>query len=156
MIRNVLAAASAAAIVLGLGAAMAQQDVIKERKDLMKANGDQAKIATAMAKGEKPFDLATAHKIFAQFEDAAAKMPNLYPASSKSEEGSPSADKFSPTEKVWSDMADFKARFAKFGDDAKKANATVKDLDSFKAAIGNIGKNDCGGCHHDYRSEKKS
>ena len=76
MIRTVLAAASAAAIVLGLTAAMAQQDVIKQRKDLMKANGDKAKIATAMVKGEKPFDLATAHKIFAQFEDAAAKMPD--------------------------------------------------------------------------------
>ena len=156
MIRTVFAAASVAAVLLGLSAAVAQQDVIKERKDLMKANGDQAKIATAMVKGEKPFDLATAHQIFAQFEDAAAKMPNLYPANSKSEEGSPSADKYGPTDKVWTDMADFKARFAKFGDDAKKANATVKDLDSFKAAIGNIGKNDCGGCHHDYRSEKKS
>jgi cytochrome c556 len=156
MIRTVFAAASAAAIVLGLTAAMAQQDVIKERKDLMKANGDQAKIATAMAKGEKPFDLAAAHKIFSQFEDAAGKMPNLYPANSKSEAGSPVADKFTPTDKVWTDMDDFKKRFAKFGDDAKKANETVKDLDSFKAAIGNIGKNDCGGCHHDYRHENKS
>jgi cytochrome c556 len=156
MIRTVFAAALAAGIALGLSAAIAQQDVIKQRKDLMKANGDQAKIAAAMVKGEKPFDLAAAHKIFAQFEDAAGKMPDLYPANSKSEEGSPSADKFSPTDKVWTDMADFKKRFAKFGDDAKKANETVTDLDSFKAAIGPIGKNDCGGCHHDYRSEKKS
>jgi cytochrome c556 len=156
MIRTVFAAASAAVIVLGLSAAMAQQDVIKERKDLMKHNGDEAKLATQMAKGEKPFDLAAAHKIFAAFEDAAAKMPDLYPPDSKSEAGSPVADKFTPTEKVWTDMDDFKKRFAKLGDDSKKANATVKDLDSFKEAIGAIGKNDCGGCHHDYRHENKS
>jgi cytochrome c556 len=51
-------------------------------------------------------------------------------------------------------MDDFKARFAKFGSDAKAADASVKDLDSFKAAMGNIGKNDCGGCHEVYRAKK--
>jgi len=156
MIRSVFTLASIAAVALGVGVAVAQQDVIKERKDLMKANGDQAKIATAMVKGERPFDLAAAKKIFATFADAAGKMPNLYPASSKNEAGSPAADKFTPTEKVWTDMDDFKARFKKFGEDAKKAEASVTDLESFKAAIGNIGKNDCGGCHHDYRHEQKS
>lgn len=156
MIRSVFTVASIAAVALGVGVAVAQQDVIKERKDIMKANGDQAKIATAMVKGEKPFDPAAAKKIFAQFADAAAKMPSLYPASSKNEAGSPAADKFTPTDKVWTDMADFKARFAKFGEDAKKAGASVTDLDSFKAAIGNIGKNDCGGCHQIYRHEEKS
>ena len=156
MIRSVFTVAAVAAVALGVGVAVAQQDVIKQRKDLMKANGDQAKIATAMVKGEKPFDLAAAKKIFATFQDAAAKMPNLFPANSKSEAGSPVADKFTPTEKVWEDMADFKARFTKFGEDAKKAEASVKDLDTFKAAIGNIGKNDCGGCHQIYRHEQKS
>jgi cytochrome c556 len=142
------------ALGLGLTVATAQQDVIKARKDLMKDNGEAAKTAAAMMKGEKPFDLAEARKIFATFEDAAAKMPNLYPDSSKSEAGSPVADDFSPSPKIWEDMADFKARFAKFGEDAKAASASVKDLDGFKAAIGNIGKNDCGGCHQTYRLKK--
>jgi cytochrome c556 len=156
MNRSVFTVASIAAVALGLGVAVAQQDVIKERKDLMKANGDQAKIAAAMSKGERPFDLAAAKKIFATFANAAGKMPNLYPPNSKSEAGSPAADKFTPTDKVWTDMDDFKARFAKFGDDAKKAEASVEDLDTFKAAIGNIGKNDCGACHQTYRHEQKS
>jgi cytochrome c556 len=156
MIRAVFAVASVAAIALGVGVAIAQQDVIKERKDLMKANGDQAKIGAAMMKGEKPFDAAAVHKMFATFEDAAAKMPNLFPPNSKDESGSPAADKYSPTEKVWTDMADFKARFEKLGSDAKAADASVKDVDTLKEALGNIGKNDCGACHHDYRVEKKS
>jgi cytochrome c556 len=145
MIRTVLAMA---AITLGVSVAMAQQDPIAARRALMKANGDQAKIGAAMAKGEAPFDLAAAKKIFVTFEDAAAKMPALFPDTSKTG-GDTAADP-----KIWENMADFKAKFVKFGEDAKAAGASVTDLDSFKAAFGNIGKNDCGACHQTYRIKK--
>jgi len=145
MTRTVFAVA---AIALGMSVAVAQQDPIAARKALMKANGDQAKIGAAMMKGEAPFDLEAAHKIFAAWEDAAAKMPALFPDNSKSG-GETAADP-----KIWENMDDLKARFAKFGTDAKDAEAKVIDLDSFKAAFGNIGKNDCGGCHEKYRVKK--
>jgi len=67
-----------AVLVMAIGAANAQQDPIAARKSLMTENGDQAKIGAAMAKGEAPFDLAKAHKIFATFQDAAAKGPALF------------------------------------------------------------------------------
>jgi cytochrome c556 len=136
------------AIALGMSAAVAQDDPIAARRALMKANGDQAKIAGDMAKGTVPFDLAAAHKIFATFENAAAKMPGLFPDNSKT------GDDTAADPKIWDNMADFKARFQKFGEDAKAADASVKDLDTFKEAIGNIGKNDCGGCHQNYRIKK--
>ena len=150
MIRTVSVRAvfAVTAVALGICAAAAQQDPIAARRALMKANGDAAKTAGAMAKGDTPFDLAAAHKIFATFEDAAAKMPALFPDNSKTG-GDTAADP-----KIWENMADFKARFAKFGEDAKAADASVKDLDSFKAALGDIGKNDCGGCHQNYRVKK--
>jgi cytochrome c556 len=147
MIRTMLA------IVIGLGvtAAVAQEDPIKARKALMKTNGQQAKVLGDMVKGDTPFDLAAAQKAFANFQNAASKMPDLYPDSSKG--GDPSDD-FNASPKVWDNMADFKARFVKFGDDAKAAASSVKDLDSLKAAMGNIGKNDCGSCHETYRVKK--
>jgi cytochrome c556 len=148
MIRTVFTAATIAAVVLGVCAAVAQEDPIKARKALMKANGDQAKIGAAMVKGEAPFDLAAVHKIFATFEDAAAKMPSLFPENSKTGEET-AADP-----KIWSNMEDVKARFAKLGTDAKAADASVKDLASFKTAFGNIGKNDCSSCHNTYRLKK--
>jgi cytochrome c556 len=137
-----------AAIALGVGVALAQQDPIAARRALMKANGDEAKTGAAMAKGEAPFDLAKARKIFATFEDAAQKMPVLFPETSKS--GGDTAARL----EIWQNMDDFKARFAKFAADTKAASADVKDLDSFKAAFGTIGKNDCGGCHEKYRVKK--
>jgi cytochrome c556 len=150
MIRSMFAVASIAAVALGVSVAVAQQDVIKERKDIMKGNGDQAKIGAAMVKGEQPFDLAAAQKIFATYADAAAKMPALFPDNSKT--GGDTA----ALPKIWEDSADFKAKFAKFGDDAKAAQASVKDLDSFKTAFADIGRNDCGGCHQVYRAKPKS
>jgi cytochrome c556 len=138
-----------AAIALGASVALAQQDPIKERKELMKNNADQAKIGAAMVKGEEPFDLAKAKKIFAAFENTATKAPALFPANSIDQ--ATSDDPYSAKPEIWQNMDDFKARLAKFGDDAKAASTSVKDLDSFKAAFGNIGKNDCGGCHDKYR-----
>ena len=114
----------------------------------MKANGDEAKMGAAMAKGEAPFDLAKARKMFATFEDASAKAPALFPDNSKT--GGDTAAK----PEIWEAMDDFKARLVKLGADAKAAGESVTDLDSFKAAFGNIGKNDCGGCHEKYRVKK--
>ena len=149
MIRAVFAVV---AIALGVTAAIAQQDPIAARKALMKANVDQAKIAVAMTKGEAPFDLEKAHKVFATFEDAAAKAPALFPENSTDQ---PTADDpYSASPDIWQNLDDFKARLAKLGADAKAADASVKDLDSFKAAFANIGKNDCGGCHEKYRLKK--
>jgi cytochrome c556 len=151
MIRTVFAVATAAAIAIGVCAAAAQEDPIKARKALMKANGDQAKILSDMAKGDKPYDQAAVTKALEAFQNAAAKMPALFPDSSK--DGDPT-DQFNAGPKIWEDMADFKARFVKFGDDAKAAEASVKDVDTLKTALGNIGKNDCGGCHQIYRIKK--
>ena len=149
MIRTVFAITT---IIFGISIAAAQQDVIKQRKELMKANGDQAKIGAAMVKGEKPFDLAAVHKIFATFEEAAAKMPNLFPNNSKP--AANSTDDFNAGPKVWENMADFKARFVKLGEQAKSTGAKVKDLDSLKAELGPFGKGNCGSCHETYRLKK--
>jgi cytochrome c556 len=154
MIRTAFAVAAAAALGLGICVAAAQEDPIKARKELMKSNGDAAKTGAAMAKGEAPFDLAAARKIFATFENTAVKAPALFPDSSKPGEDFAPNDDFKAGPKIWENMADFKAKFVKFGDDAKAADASVKDLDSFKAAFGDIGKNDCGGCHQTYRLKK--
>jgi len=143
-----LSAAVVAAVAFGATAVVAQQNPIEMRQALMKDNGKHAKLGAAMAKGEKPFDLAAAKEIFVTFEKSAEKMPDLFPPDSKT------GHKTTAAPKIWEDMAGFKARFQKFGADAKKAEASVTDLASFKTAFGAIGK-DCGGCHREYRIKKK-
>src|ERR1700722_1096606 len=98
MIRTVFAVAAAAVIAIGVCTASAQEDPIKARKTLMKANGDAAKLAGDMAKGDKPYDQAAVNKIFATFQDASAKMPALFPDSSKA--GEP-GDDYNASPKIW-------------------------------------------------------
>ena len=143
--------ASAIAVVavtaIGATAVLAQQDPIAARKALMKANGQSAGVLAKMVKGEAPFDADAAKKAFATFEDAAAKMPNLFPDNSKT------GGETAAAPKIWEDTADFKARFVKLGNDAKAASASVKDVDSLKAAF-SVMANNCNGCHEVYRLKK--
>jgi cytochrome c556 len=64
---------------VGANLALAQQDPIKEHKELMKNNADQVKIGAARVKGEEPFDLSKAQRIFAAFENTATKAAALLP-----------------------------------------------------------------------------
>jgi len=141
MIRPLFAVLS---LAVATTAVVAQQNPIEARKALMKANSNQAKAGAAMVKGEAPFDLAKAKAIFATYADSASKLDGLFPPDSKT------GDKTTAAPKIWEDMAGFKAKLAKFGADAKAADAATKDLDSFKAQFGEVQKN-CGGCHREYR-----
>jgi cytochrome c556 len=143
MTRTVLAVA---ALALGVVAANAQ-DPIAARKALMKATGGQAAQGAKFVKGEEPFDLAKAQAIFAQYQKTSADGKALFPANSKT--GGDTA----ALPAVWEKKADFDAKLAKLGDDAKAASGKVKDLDSFKAAFSEVQRN-CGGCHESYRAKK--
>ena len=143
MIRVLVAVA---ALAMGVSTVVAQQDAISARKALMKATGGQTGAGAKMVKGEEPFDLAKAKAIFATYQDTATKSPALFTPTSK--DGDTAA-----LPKIWENKADFDAKFAKFGADAKAAEAKVTDLDSFKTAFGDVTKN-CGGCHTDCRAKK--
>ena len=143
MIRNVLAVA---VLALGATALVAQTDPIAARKALMKANGDQSKIATEMLEAKQPFNLEAAKKIFATFAEAGEKAPALFPDTSKT--GGDTA----ALPAIWENKADFTAKLAKLAADSKAAGAAVKDADTFKAQVTEVRKN-CGGCHQTYRKK---
>jgi cytochrome c556 len=142
IIRTVLAVA---AVALGVTTVTAQQDPIAARKAIMKANGEQAGIGAKMNRGEEPFDLAKAKKIFVTYQDV-AKTHALWPDSSKT--GDTAA-----LPAIWENKADFEAKLTKLVNDAKAAEAAVKDVDTFKAQFTEVQKN-CGGCHQTYRKRQ--
>ena len=140
----VIAIAASVGIALAAGA-----DTIKERRELMKANGEASKPLVPMLKGAGPFDLATVQKALKTYENAADKMPGLFPPDSKT--GDTHA-----LPAIWegNNMADLDARFKKLGEDAAAALASVKDETSFRATMPDF-FNNCGGCHEKYREKQQ-
>ena len=140
MIRTVLAVT---VLAFGVTAVVGQGDPIAARKAIMKANGDQSKIATDMLEGKQPFNLDAAKKIFATFAEAEKVRP-LFPDSAKT--GGDTA----ALPAIWENKADFDAKLTKFVTEAKAAEAATTNADTFKVQITEVRKN-CGGCHQPYR-----
>jgi cytochrome c556 len=140
----------AGALVLGLGAVMAEPDQVKDTQAMMKGNGKNAGALAAMVKGEKPYDQATVDAAITQFADTAAKLPTLFPASIK---GKPFDGDYSPSSKIWEDKAGFDEHIASFTKAVGDAKGKITDLDTLKAQLSVIGKQ-CGGCHETFRIKK--
>lgn len=140
MIRAVL---FSTVFLMGFTAAFAQ-DVIAERKALMKRSGDQARIGAQMVRAEIPFDLAKAQGVFDTYIDKSTKLERLFPANSKT------GGETRALPAIWDKPNDWNAAIRKFGDDAKKAKAETKDFESFKTAFAMVGR-DCGACHETFR-----
>jgi cytochrome c556 len=144
MMGAILAIAASIGVAYAAGA-----DAIKDRRELMKSNGEASKPLVPMMKAAAPFDLATVQKALKTYENAANKIPGLFPPDSKT--GDTHA-----LPAIWegNNKADLDARFKKFGEDASAAFASVKDEASFRATMPDFFKN-CSGCHEKYRERQQ-
>ena len=135
--------------VLGASVAIAADDPIKERKQLMKGNGDAVKGVVAMLKGEKPYDGVEVQKAMKDINKSLATFVTLFP------KGSETGGETAAKPEIW----DSKAEFESIAKDleaatAKAAAAAPGGLDAFKAAFNDVGKT-CKSCHEKFRVEKK-
>jgi cytochrome c556 len=134
-------------LVLGASAVVAQQDLVKQNQDIMKANAKAVTGLFAMIKGEKPYDQATVNAALTQLDDTAKKLPTMFPDSIK---GLKTDGDYNATSKVWEDKAGFSARSTSFGKAVTDAKAKVKNLDTLKTEATAIGK-ECTACHETFR-----
>ena len=132
------------ALLLATGIVVAQSDPISTRRNIMKGVGAATRTGTQMVKGEAPFDLAKAQDVLKTYATAADTMHNHFPENSKT------GGETTAAPAIWANQAEFRSRFDAWAADIKKAAASTKDLDSFKAAFGDVTKA-CGGCHQTFR-----
>jgi cytochrome c556 len=144
MVRTVLPIAAMAIGISAVTGAVAQQDVIKARQDLMKRSGQQMATMNRMVRGQEPFDAAKVNAAFDAWADKAQKLPGAFPETTRTGETRALA-------KIWDDPQAFRAAIAKFQTDvqANRANATASP-DGLKAAVGVI-LQDCNACHEGFR-----
>jgi cytochrome c556 len=138
------------ALLLGAGAVMAQQDLVKENQDTMKANAKNLGAMVAMVKGEKPYDQATVTAGLAQLDETAKRLPTMFPDSIKGM--NPTGD-YQVSPKIWDDKAGFQAKIESFAKIVTEAKTKITDLETLKVNAPAIGK-ECGGCHETFRIKK--
>ncbi|MGN6310946.1 MAG: c-type cytochrome [Xanthobacteraceae bacterium] len=138
-----------AAVLLGIGAVYAQQDVVNQRQTSMKENGKNiGGVLGAMAKGEKPYDQAAVDAAIAKLAENAKTMGTLFPENTK---GLKADGKYSASPKIWENRADFDSHVANYTKAINEvAAAGIKNLDALKTAVPALGKQ-CSGCHETYR-----
>src|SRR5919197_2792093 len=115
-------------------------EVIKQRREAMKAVGAAAKEPGAMIKGEADFDLAKVQKALKVYQEQARKLPGLYPDDSKT--GGDTA----ALPEIWDRKQEFLAGYEKLARDAVTAATTIKDEASFRTEWPKVMGN-CGTCN---------
>ncbi len=135
--------------IFGAGIAFAAEDPIKERRAIMKSNGDAVKGVSAMLKGEKPYDAKEAETAMKSINGSITKFVTLFP------KGSETGGETAAKPEIWNNKDEFET-IAKQLDGAtvKAAAAAPNGLDGFKTAMGDVGKN-CKACHEKFRFDKK-
>ena len=139
------------ALLLGASAVVAQQDLVKQNQDTMKANAKGLGGMIAMVKGEKPYDQAAVTAALAQLDETAKKLPTMFPVSIKGM--IPPEDKYEMSSKIWEDKDGFKAKIDEFAKVVTEAKSKITDLETLKATAPGIGKS-CGNCHETFRIKK--
>lgn len=139
---NLIIAVAVLSVALGAGTVAAQSEPVADRQAIMKQMGGATGQLSRMSKGEVPFDLAAAQAALQIYVEGGQTFPALFP------DGAQGTGK--ATAAAWDRKADLQAASAALTDAAQKAQASVKDLDSLKAAMPDIGRQ-CGACHQTFR-----
>ena len=133
--------------IAATGAAIAQDGPIKKRQELMKKNGDAAKLVNAMFKGEKPYDAAAAADAIKGIGAVMDEFITLFP------EGSTSKDSDAKPE-IWKNKADFDGWAMQVKEDTPKTVAAAAGgVATLQPAFAEFAKS-CRGCHEKYRADK--
>jgi cytochrome c556 len=128
--------------------AVAGDDPIEVRHELMEGVGDSAKAIGGMLKGEAPFDAQAAMDGFLTMRKASEEFGSLFP------EGSETGGDTEAKSTIWTDREGFDAILASFGESVEAAIAdNPSSLEELKASAGPVFEN-CKACHEDYRVEK--
>lgn len=145
MKKFVIAGAFAVSLLGTVGTmAVAADDPIKVREELMEGIGDAMKVLGPTAQGKMEYDAAKVTAALQTIATNSADFPNHFP------EGSDTGNT-EALPAIWENKADFEARSQELAKDAEAAIAVAGNgLDAFKPAFGEVASN-CKGCHEKYR-----
>ena len=149
MIRPVVVAG---ALLLGVGAATAQQDVAVKQDNLMRA---QAKslytVMLKMVKGEIRYDQAAVDAAIAQLEASVPTIADVFATNPKQDVVNAT---YGASQKIWQNKADFDSKIPPVAKAIADVKGKIKDVASLKVAYESI-NDKCTNCHETYRLKLK-
>ncbi|MES2603024.1 MAG: cytochrome c [Pseudomonadota bacterium] len=149
MMRSVLVAA---AILLGVTAVSAQQDIAEQQDKLMKTLArPMYGVLGRTVRGQSAYDQASIDAALVQLEENVGKIANVFATNPK--EDVFGAD-YGSSQKIWQKKADFDSKIPPVAKAIADAKGKIKDADSLKAAYNTINDR-CNDCHETYRVKLK-
>lgn len=146
VLAGIAAIAGVAVAVTGVAVG---QDVIAQRKELMKQVGGATKTSSDMIKGDKAYDPKAAEAAATTIAENWPKFVKLFPDNAKT------GGETTAAPKIWEDTKDFEAKGAVMAKAASEAaKSAANGAEAFKTSFGEVTKN-CKGCHETYRIPKK-
>ena len=142
-----MTAITTAALCLGLAAAaVAQNNPVAKREQMMKQVGASMGALGAITKGEKPYDAEVVKAALTAISTDMKAFPDQFPAGSEANSAAAPA--------IWENMDDFKAKSLKLAGDADTILASMPaDQAGVAEAMKTLGAN-CGTCHQTYRLKR--
>jgi cytochrome c556 len=138
---------AAAALCLGWAAvAVAQDNPVAKREQMMKDVGASMRVLGGIAKGDNAYDAEAVKTALTKISTDMKVFPDQFPAGSEANSAAAPA--------IWENMDDFKAKSLKFAADADTILASMPaDQAGVAEAMKTLGAS-CGTCHQTYRLKR--
>ena len=139
-------------LLLGAGAALAQQEIAVQQDNLMRAQAKHLyNVVLKMVKGEIPYNQAALDPAIKELDASVGKMATVFATNPKEDVVDAT---YGSSQKVWQHKADFDSRIPPVEKAIADVKGKIKDVASLKVAYDSInGK--CNDCHETYRLKLK-
>jgi cytochrome c556 len=139
-------------LLLGAGAAMAQQEIAVKQDNLMRG---QAKslytVILKTVKGEIPYDQKAIDAAIAALEESVPTIAKVFETNPKEDVVNST---YGSSQKIWQNKADFDSRIPPVAKAIADVKGKIKDVASLKVAYDSINAK-CTDCHDTYRLKLK-
>jgi cytochrome c556 len=140
------------ALLVGVGAVMAQQDIAVQQDNLMRTQGKSMYgVLAKTLKGEIPYDQAAIDTAITQLEETVGKIATVFTPNPKEDVVDST---YGASQKIWQNKADFDSKIPPVAKAIADVKGKIKDVASLKVAFDSI-QAKCTDCHETYRVKLK-
>jgi cytochrome c556 len=139
-------------LLLGAGAALAQQEIAVQQDNLMRAQAKHLyNVVLKMVKGEIPYNQAAVNTAIKELEESVGKIATVFATNPKEDVVDAT---YGSSQKIWQNKPDFDSKIPPVAKAIADVKGKIKDKASLKVAYDSINAR-CNDCHENYRLKLK-